>query len=72
MKNNTLYTTQEIQFLDQLTKDYDNGLITNDYLQEQSIPVIKKCEERKNIIRHNKITPLDKIRSFTKIGRAHV
>jgi hypothetical protein len=65
VKNNTLYTTQEIQLLDQLTKDYDNGLITNDYLQEQSIPLIKKYEERKNRIRHNEITPLDKKRGFT-------
>ena len=60
-----LYTAREYKYFNMLESCYQKNLITHDILERGSMFLIQKCEERKNRIRYNKITHLDKIRGFT-------
>jgi hypothetical protein len=67
MTNNktSLYTPEEEKNLEKLIDQFDNNEITEDEFSIRTSYYFRLCEERKNRIRNNKITPLDKVRGFT-------
>lgn len=65
MKNKILYTNEEHEYLKKLIIDSDNGINISEKRSKEAYSLMKKHEDRKNRIRYNKITPLDKKRGFT-------
>ena len=62
---NKLYTDKEERYLNRLIDLYENEEISITALDKKSSLLMKRCSERKNRIRYNEITPLDKKRGFT-------
>lgn len=65
MVKKTLYTAREYKYFNMLNSYYQKNLINHDVLERGGMFLIQKCEERKNRIRYNQITPLDEVRGFT-------